>query len=77
MRAALHHLAHPVSAAALVAASMGWDRVLVALAAVAGVTVLTLADKVDGAAAVGVYSAVIGYVLGRASVVPEPERKET
>lgn len=49
---------------------------LIALAAIIGVTVLVFAGKLDSSAAVGLYSAVLGYVFGVASNVantpPEP-----
>lgn len=49
---------------ASVAVAMGWDRLIVAVAAITGVTVLGATGRVGSDAVVGIYSAVIGYVLG-------------
>lgn len=47
---------------------MGWDKLIVALAAVAAVVALTMTGNLDSSAAIGIISAVLGYVFGAAGV---------
>lgn len=49
-----------------VAASIGWDKLIIALAVLAGITLLAMQGKVSSEAAVGVYTTIVGYVLGSA-----------
>lgn len=58
------HLADTVS---VMAAALGWDRALIGVAAIAGITVLGIAGNVASEAVVGVYTLVVGYVLGRSA----------
>lgn len=58
------HVASTVSGMAL---ALGWDRAAIGLAAIAGVTVLGAMGDVTSEAVVGVYTLVIGYVLGRSA----------
>lgn len=44
--------------------TMGWDRVIVTLAALISVTVLTLAGKLDTTVFVAVIGPIIGYIVG-------------
>ncbi len=46
------------------AVAIGWEKLVVAVAALVGVTVLGVTGHVGSDAVVGLYSAVIGYVLG-------------
>lgn len=62
------HLLHVGTASTAIAVAMGWDKLIVALAAVAGVVALTVTNHLDGAAAIGIISAVLGYVFGAAGV---------
>ncbi len=48
------------------AAAIGWDKLVIALAVLAGITALALSGRVSSEAAVGVYTTIVGYVLGSA-----------
>lgn len=58
------HVADTVS---VMAAALGWDRALIGVASIAGITVLGITGNVASEAVVGVYTLVIGYVLGRSA----------
>lgn len=60
-----HAVRLAVSSAAVVV-SMGWDRLVIAVAILAGVTYLTAIGKISNEATVGVYTAILGYIFGRA-----------
>lgn len=57
-------VAGTVLAAGTLVARMGWDRLVLALAVLAAVTYLTVVGRVDSEAAIGIYSALVGYVVG-------------
>ncbi len=44
-----------------------WERVIVALASLGGVTFLGATGHLDGQAVIGIYAAVVGYVLGHSA----------
>ncbi len=67
-----HALTHPQAFGAAIVSAIGWDRVALTGVVVLGMIVLTILGKIDGSAAVGFFSAVIGYVLGRGSAVTPP-----
>lgn len=58
------HVLASVSSGVSLVVAMGWDRLTLALACVASITILAATGKVDGTAAVGIISALVGYVVG-------------
>lgn len=67
------HAAHMAIQAAATVVALGWQQTAIALVVVASVTALSFNGQLDPAAAVGVYTAILGYVFGRASTVPVPD----
>jgi len=72
IRALIHHAA----GAALVVTSMGLDRLVIVGLILAGATFLSAVGKIDGAAAVGLYAATLGYVFGKAPTMGTDQRTE-
>lgn len=66
------HIAHAAIQTWGAVAALGWQQTTVGLAVIAAITVLSLNGQLDPAAAVGVFTAILGYVFGRASTVPLP-----
>jgi hypothetical protein len=60
--------AHYLWAAAV---TLGWDKLVIALVAIGGVTLLAETHQVPGVVAVGIYTTVIGYVFGRAGGIAD------
>lgn len=63
-----HHATYALATAIM---TLGHDKLAVALAVIVGVTVLAFTGKMESAEVIGLYSAVIGYVLGRTGAVPQ------
>lgn len=53
-----------IVAAASLAAGMGFERLVLALSIVVSVTILTVSGRLEAEAAVAIYSALVGYLVG-------------
>ena len=74
-----HLIATTAVHGAAVVAAMGWDRLILALAVIASVVALTIADRISGEATIGILSAIVGYVVGaghQAAKTDEPVNTE-
>lgn len=58
------HLASSLHHGVMLVITMGWDRLVLAVAIIIAVVVLTLAGKITGEATIGILSAIVGYVVG-------------
>ena len=67
------HPQHVARAIAQIAGAVSLTQGLVAVVAMIGVTLLVILGKLDSAAAVGIYSAVLGYVFGVSSNIANKE----
>lgn len=63
---------HVVHATAVLVAGMGWDRMILAVLILVAVTVLVVTGDLPSEAAVGIYSAVLGYVVGAGHEAAKP-----
>lgn len=58
------HLIASVSSGVSIFAAIGWDRLTLGIGVLIAITALTFADKISAEAAIGIYSAIAGYVVG-------------
>ncbi len=67
-----HVITNPHLFAAAIVTALGWDKVVLVSLLIVGMVVLTATGKIDGAAAIGFFTAVTAFLLGRGSTVNPP-----